>query len=196
MKSLSAALECYGLDACARSDMTDQIETPTLPPLPSMERLRELMSDAARTGRDDVIPALLSAGVEIDGHDVKGHNALILASYNGQASTTALLLAVGAAVDSPDGGRGNTALMGVAFKGHHAIAAMLIDAGADVNRRNWSGQTALMNAALFNHATIVDMLLAAGADATIADDIGNTASSVAEAQDNQAMITRLSGRLV
>ena len=173
--------------------MTDQIETTDLPPLPSTERLRELMSDAARTGRDDIIPALLSAGVGINGHDAKGHTALILASYNGQASTTALLLSEGAAVDGADGGRGNTALMGVAFKGYHAIAAMLIDAGADVDRRNWSGQTALMNAALFNHVVIVDMLLAAGADATVADDIGNSAFSVAAAQDNRAMITRLSG---
>ncbi|MGI4879469.1 MAG: ankyrin repeat domain-containing protein [Janthinobacterium lividum] len=172
--------------------MTDQIETPTLPPLPSVERLRELMSDAARTGRNDVIPALLSACVEIDGHDAKGHTALILASYNGQASTTALLLAEGAAVDGAEGVRGNTALMGVAFKGHNTIASMLIDAGADVNRRNWSGQTALMNAALFNHVVIVDMLLAAGADATVTDDIGNSAFSVSAAQDNQAMILRLS----
>lgn len=53
-----------------------------------------------------------------------------------------------------------------------------------------------MNAALFNHVVIVDMLLAAGADATLADDIGNSAFSVAAAQDNQPMITRLSGSLV
>lgn len=162
-----------------------------LPPLPSPERLRELWFDAARMGRDDVIPALLRAGVGIDEVDAKGYSALVLASYNGQVAATALLLAEGAAVDGARDARGNTALMGVAFKGYDAIARMLIDAGADVNRRNGAGQTALMTAALFGQTAIVEMLLAAGADAGVVDDAGNSARTVAVMQGNQAMVDAL-----
>ena len=42
------------------------IDARDLPPLPPMERLVELMFDAARTGRDEMIPALLQAGVDVD----------------------------------------------------------------------------------------------------------------------------------
>ena len=165
----------------------------TLPPLPSPERLQELLFDAARIGRDDVIPALLHAGADLEARDPRGYTALILAAYNGQAETTRLLLAEGAAVDAADGGRGNTALMGVAFKGHAEIAQVLIEAGADANLRNDAGQTALMIAALFNQIAIVDLLLAAGADPAAADAIGNSAASVAAAQGNHAMVERLAG---
>lgn len=162
-----------------------------LPPLPSMERLRELWFDAARTGCDDVIPALLSAGVGIDIRDVRGRSALVLASYGNRASTTALLIDQGASIDDMGDERGNTALMGVAFKGFAPIARMLIDAGAQVDRRNGAGQTALMMAALFDKTAIVDMLVDAGADIRAADAVGNTARTLASSQGNAAMADHL-----
>lgn len=158
--------------------------------LPPMERLVELWFDAARMGRDDVIPALLAAGVDIAVTDAKGYTALVLASYNGQQSTTALLLKHGAAVDGAQDAQGNTALMGVCFKGYVPIARLLIDAGADVNRRNSVGQTALMMAALFNQGAIIDLLLAAGADASITDAAGNTVKTLAIAQGNTELAER------
>ena len=164
-----------------------------MPPLPSPERLQQLFFDAARMGRDDVIPALLQAGVDIGARDPRGYTALILASYNGQATTTDLLLAAGAEVDAADAARGNTALHGVAFKGHAGIAQALIDAGAAVDLPNLAGQTALMMAALFDQVAIVDMLLGAGADRAATDAAGNSASSVAQAQGNAAMAARVSG---
>jgi hypothetical protein len=165
--------------------------TDELPPLPPMERLIALMFDACREGRDDVVPALLRAGVDIETTDARGYTPLVIASYNGQESTTALLLAEGARPDGPPGATGNSALMGVAFKGHEAIARRLVEAGADVNRRNGVGQTALMTAAMFGQAGIVDLLLAAGADAAVRDDAGNSARSVAAAQGNATMAERL-----
>ncbi|WP_346731935.1 ankyrin repeat domain-containing protein [Sphingomonas sp. GC_Shp_2] len=170
-----------------RTAMTD---APAPPPLPSPERLRELMFDAARMGRDDVIPALLHAGVPIEIRDGRGHTPLVLASYNGHADTTALLLDRGAAVDGDADHRGNTALMGVAFKGHLAIAALLIARGADVNRRNAAGQTALMLAGLFDRSAIIDLLLENGADAAMIDGDGNTVRSLALAQGNEALAKR------
>ncbi len=165
--------------------------THSLPPLPSMERLQELWFEAARVGRDDMIPALLKAGVNIECRDARGHSALVLASYNDRPSTTALLLLHGAAVDGAGDERGNTALMGVCFKGYQPIARLLLDAGAEVDRRNGVGQTALMMAALFGKTDIVDLLIAAGADVGAVDAAGNSAASVAQAQGNAAMVERL-----
>ena len=157
-------------------------------PLPSRERIQELLVDAARIGRDDVVPALLQAGADIEGRDSRGYTALILASYNGHESTTRLLLDHGAAVDAPDAARGNTALHGVAFKGFDAIARTLIAADADVDARNFAGQTALMMATLFGHSAIFDMLIAAGADPDAVDAAGNSAASVAAAQGNAGLL--------
>ena len=95
--------------------MTDVRE---LPPLPPIERLVELMFDAARMGRDEMIPALLQAGVDIEVTDARGYTPLVLASYNAQESTTRLLLDAGARVDGDPASTANTALMGVCFKGY------------------------------------------------------------------------------
>lgn len=161
-------------------------------PLPPLERLKELLFDAARLGRSDVIPALLQAGVPVDTRDSKGHTPLILASYHGHQAATDLLIRCGAEVDSPDDERGNTALMGVTFKGHDALAGRLLRAGADPNKTNVAGQTALMMAAMFGRTTIVDRLLAAGADPLAVDVAGNSAWSVAHGQGNDAIVQRLS----
>lgn len=167
-----------------------------IPPLPSPARIQQLLFDAARLGRVDVLPALLSAGADIDDRDAKGHTALILASYNGQARAVDLLLAQGATVDLPDEARGNTALMGVAFKGYGAIADRLIRAGASAHATNSAGQTALMMAAMFGHGGIVDRLLAAGADPLAVDMAGNSACSVARGQGNVTMVQRLMREVV
>lgn len=163
------------------------------PPLPSAARLQELLFDAARMGRDDMIVPLLQAGAELEARDPRGFTALILASYNGHDAATAELIAAGADIDTPDEARGNTALMGVAFKGFTEIARRLIRAGAEIDRRNNAGQTALMMAALFGKAEIVAMLLEAGADADLVDVAGNSAPSVAAIQGNAAMLEQLRG---
>jgi ankyrin repeat protein len=156
-------------------------------PLPSPARLQELLYDAARIGRADMIPALVSAGVDLEAHDPKGHTALILASYHGSLETTQALLVAGAQVDAPDLGRGNTALMGVAFKGFDPIARLLLAAGAEPNRLNRAGQTALMMAAMFSHTGIVEDLIEAGANIDCTDAGGNSARSLACTQNNDAM---------
>jgi ankyrin repeat protein len=160
-------------------------------PLPSPERVQELLFDAARLGRTDVIPALLHAGADLTARDPRGYTALILASYNGHAEATRLLLEHGAGVDHPDTGRGNTALMGVAFKGYQDISEILLAAGADPNALNKAGQSALMMAALFGHVEIVKRLLALRADPHLKDAAGNSATSVAEMQGNSAVLEAL-----
>jgi len=169
-------------------------DNPALPPLPSPERTQTLLFDAARLGRTDVIPALLQAGADLEAADAKGHTPLILASYHGHRAATALLLDYGAGVDRPDATRGNTALMGVAFKGYVDTARLLLDAGADPNVTNRAGQTPLMMAALFGHGEIAELLTDRGADLLAEDVAGNTAVSVAAAQNNDAMVRQILGR--
>jgi len=171
-----------------------EAEATAPPPLPSPERLQELLFDACRLGRDDMVSALLQAGASRETEDARGFTPLVLASYNGQESTTALLLGLGAAVDGHAYAKGSSALMGVAFKGHAPIARLLLDAGADPNRRNRGGQTALMMAALFGQQTIVDMLLAAGADPSARDDTGQSAADIASAQGNDELADALAQR--
>jgi ankyrin repeat protein len=178
----------------AKSWPGSQSPDAAVPPLPSAERLQELLFDAARIGRDDVIPALIQAGAAIEGQDSRGHTPLIIASYNGRHATTRLLLSLGAQPDGLVQAQGNSALMGVAFKGHVSIARLLLDAGANPNRVNGVGQTALMMAALSDQRAIIDLLLTAGADSERRDAAGNTATSVAEAQGNQALAAFFAAR--
>jgi ankyrin repeat protein len=151
--------------------------------------------DAARLGRLDVIPALHQAGADISAVDAKGYTPLILASYNGHEAAAVLLLEHGALVDQPDGNRGNTALMGVAFKGYLPIAERLLEAGADAEATNRAGQTALMMAALFGHGDIADRLIERGADPRRQDAAGNSALSNAQAQNNEEMVAKLTAPL-
>jgi DNA gyrase subunit B len=105
-----------------------------------------------------------------------------------------IMTAAGADACKPDGSQGNTAQMGVAFKGNDAIAARLLTAGCDVNARNKAGQTALMMAALFGRSAQVAMLVKAGADPALADASGRTAKAVAQGQGNDAMVKQLDAR--
>ncbi|MBB3172318.1 hypothetical protein FHR90_000124 [Endobacter medicaginis] len=167
--------------------MTDPVPATSLPP---MERMVEMMFDAARQGREDVIDALLRAGVDIEVLDSRGFSPLIIASYNDQPGATRLLLDRGACPDGPAEFAGNTALMGVAFKGYLPIAELLIARGADVNHRNGAGQTALMTAAMFGRDDIIELFLAHGGDPSIADHAGNTAKSLAAMQNNVELVER------
>ena len=168
--------------------------TPALDALPTPERRQQLLFDAARLGRTDMIAPLVKAGVDLNATDARGFTPLILAAYNGQAETLDALIAAGADACKPDGSQGNTAQMGVAFKGNDAIAARLLTAGCDVNARNKAGQTALMMAALFGRSAQVAMLVKAGADPALADASGRTAKAVAQGQGNDAMVKQLDAR--
>jgi ankyrin repeat protein len=64
--------------------------------------------------------------------DTKGFTPLILAVYNNHPHVVEHLLGNGAMLEAGDTA-GNTALMGVCFKGYKDLAKMLIDAGVEVD---------------------------------------------------------------
>ena len=132
---------------------------------------------------------MIKDGVPVDLRDSHGYTALILAAYDEQPAAVDLLLARHADPCAADL-KGNTALMGVAFKGELAIAQKLVGL-CDVNTRNREGQTAVMMAALFGHTDIVRLLAERGADLRLKDASGNTAESLARQQGNAAMLALL-----
>lgn len=167
---------------------------PAAEALPPPERRQELLFDAAKLGRIDLIPALVTAGADVNAYNERGFTPLILAAYNGQAAAVEALIAAGADPCKPDATQGNTAQMGVAFKGDDALSARLLKEKCDVNARNNAGQTALMMASLFARAKQIELLLAAGASADILDTSGRSAQSVARSQGSAAVVERLEDR--
>jgi ankyrin repeat protein len=160
--------------------------------LPSPARRQELLFEAAKLGRADLIPVLVRNGADVNGYESRGFTPLILAAYNGQADAVEALIKAGANACKPDLTQGNTAQMGVAFKGDDRIAARLLKEKCDVNARNKAGQTALMMASLFGRTAQIDMLLKAGADKTLLDNSGRSAAGVAAAQGNAPVAQKLS----
>jgi len=163
--------------------------------LPPPERRQALLFEAATLGRTDLIALLVANGADVNAYEVRGFTPLILAAYNGQADTVEALLAAGADPCKPDLGQGNTAQMGVAFKGDDRIAARLLKEKCDVNARNTAGQTALMMASLFGRTAQIAMLLNNGADPGILDASGRSAASVARAQGNATLAADLEARV-
>jgi ankyrin repeat protein len=164
------------------------VQTATLPP---PERRQELLFEAAKLGRTDLIPLLVENGADVNAYEARGFTPLILAAYNGQADAVEALLKAGADPCKADLTQGNTAQMGVAFKGDDRIAARLLQEKCDVNARNRAGQTALMMASLFGRTAQIEMLLRGGADPAILDTAGRSAALVAEVQGNNAASTQL-----
>jgi ankyrin repeat protein len=152
---------------------------------PPPDHYRALYFDAAREGRADLLAGLIKSGIAVDVRDSRGYTALILAAYDDHLAAVDLLLEKGADPCAADL-KGNTALMGVAFKNELDVAERLV-ARCDVNMRNHEGQTAVMMAALFGHADIVRLLAKHGADLSLTDASGNSAGGLARQQGNTAM---------
>ena len=82
-------------------------------------------------------PQLLNAAND------RGFTPLIMATYLDQINIVKELLEKGADVNRQDAA-GNTALMGVCFKGNAEIADLLIQGGATINLQNANQSTALI----------------------------------------------------
>ncbi|MEQ9443086.1 MAG: ankyrin repeat domain-containing protein [Cyclobacteriaceae bacterium] len=140
-----------------------------------------------RNGELENIKQLVTADPGLlEARDARGFPPLVLASYHEQYDTTKYLLEAGADVNVQDAA-GNTALMGICFKGYPTIAALLLEHGADVNKQNANGATALIYTATFGQNEIARMLLDHGADKTLQDQRGNTATDHAKMQGAPGM---------
>lgn len=134
--------------------------------------------DSARRGDTSLLESMLQAGLPVNLSDEKGNSLLMLAAYNGNPETVAMLLHYKADTERRNN-HGQTALGGVAFKGNLAIAKLLVEAGADVDADNGGGKTPLMFAAMFGHRESVQFLIEAGADQNSQTILGLSVTKVA-----------------
>jgi ankyrin repeat protein len=161
-----------------------------------METLQTDFFDACRRGDKETVERLYEVYPNIiHTEDVRGFTPLIIAVYNNQVEVADFLLIKGAKAETQDQNAGNTALMGVCFKGYKELAEKLIEAGADINQRNNQGATALTFAATFGHLEIAKMLLEKGADVHAKDVRGKSSLDHAIIQENEKMIELLQSYL-
>ncbi|MCL1123971.1 ankyrin repeat domain-containing protein [Shewanella surugensis] len=95
---------------------------------------------AARLGDNEIINRFLDAGFPINQSNEQSYTALMVAAYNGQYETTALLLQRGANACLQDK-RGNTAIMGALIKAEVRITRLLYNQSCDESLTNKSGLT-------------------------------------------------------
>ncbi|MBN3851227.1 ankyrin repeat domain-containing protein [Paraburkholderia sp. Ac-20342] len=179
--------------ACVAVAMAGCASTPvaaTTGAHPELRRYDEEWFDAARIGRVDILQTLVAAGYPIDATTHEGYTAVILAAYRHQPEALEYLLRTGANACTGDQ-HGNTALMGVLFKGDTALARRLIQTHCPIDQTNNAGETALAFAALFGRVDLVPQLVAHGANLEHADELGRTALQIAVQQGNATTIAAL-----
>jgi len=152
---------------------------------------KALFFNAIRNGDIATVKDQIAANKKyIELTDERGSTPLILASYYNQVQLVNFLIEKGVLIDGQDGS-GNTALMGVCFKGFKETAVSLIKAGANVNQKNAMGGTCLIYAVTFGHVEIAKILLENGADKTLKDARGSTALDHAKKQESDKLIALL-----
>jgi uncharacterized protein len=122
------------------------------------------LSLACSNGNGAMVELLLLAGADPNAALPGGETPLMTASRVGSLPSVKALLARGAAVESKDDRRGQTALMWAAAEGHAKVVEMLIEVGADLHHRLPSGFTPLLFAIREGRTDVVRVLLKAGAD--------------------------------
>ena len=135
--------------------------------------------------RDTVsIIALIQKGVDVNGKDMNGSSALLVAARWGDINIVKLLLDNGATADEPRSPKGRTPLMvACTFYSGATVCGMLIKKGADVNAKSKESETPLMLAAQSAKLNVVELLLAQGANAKMKNDRGETALDYAVKSD-------------
>jgi len=121
------------------------------------EELQLFALDFARMGKTEDLKAMLEAKMPVNLCDHKGNTLIMLASYNGNAQTTQMLVDRGANVDQKND-RGQTPLAGVCFKGYLDIVKILVKGGANIYENNGMGTTPIMFASMFGNYEIVKYL--------------------------------------
>lgn len=138
--------------------------------------------EAARKNDTEALSAFIAQGM-INATDSRGSSPLIIAGYYNNVESVRLLLRQGADMEIKDN-MGNTALMGVCFKGYTAIVEALCAHSAIVDNENGNGATALIFAATFGHNEIIRILLQYKARPHHRDRFGKNAVDYALVQEN------------
>lgn len=113
--------------------------------------------DAAFTGNEDEVSALLRRGASVNATGKDGGTPLHNASKYGHDKVVGMLIALGADVDAADAD-GCTPLHRASNWGHDGVVRLLINAGADIAPANDDGRTPLDLAKLKNKHMVAKLL--------------------------------------
>src|ERR1700728_1214508 len=142
---------------------------------PTPDALAAALQAAVRTGNLTEVKRLVLAGADVNARDAMGSTPLLDASWAGDPSVVAFLLAHGAEVNVRHAQAGATPLQYAVLTGRAAIVKLLLVAGARVDLPYRNGQTALHVAASRGNVEVVQLLIGAHASLAALDSDGNTA---------------------
>ena len=145
---------------------------------------------AASWGHFEVVKTLLKCkDITVDKTDANGFSALYTAANKNKPDVVACLLAAGAKVNLACGEQRCTPLMTASLNGYVAIVKMLL-AHKDIarNKTDVNERSALFWAAVDNKPEAVACLLEARASMTIADESGDTATTIAILKKHAAVL--------
>ncbi|TIP25052.1 MAG: ankyrin repeat domain-containing protein [Mesorhizobium sp.] len=133
------------------------------------------LHDAAQSGDETALKALLDGGAAIDEKNPTGETALVVACLASRPEAVAFLIKRGADVVARNN-RGMTALHGASYAGcAECVRQLLVAGAAPSDAENRFKTTPFIVAAEENHPDILAMLLAAGADSEETERHGFTA---------------------
>mmetsp|Transcript_12492 Transcript_12492/g.26432 ORF Transcript_12492/g.26432 Transcript_12492/m.26432 type:complete len:342 (-) Transcript_12492:15-1040(-) len=136
----------------------------------------EQLLDAAFTGNEEQVSALLRKGANVNAIGIDGGTPLHNASKYGHDKVVGMLIALGGNVDAVDDD-GCTPLHRASNWGHDRVVRLLINAGADIAPVNGDGRTPLDLAKLKNKVMVEKLLT----DVLALEQPGRTAPSAAAA---------------
>lgn len=120
--------------------------------------LRSVLHLAAQYNLPDILTALLSTGMEVDGRDIASRTPLHYASSQGHLEVCRILLQHRADINASDKGLG-TPLYYAARMGHVEVVKLLLATShIDVNSQTISGNTPLMSALRYGRDTYKPLL--------------------------------------
>jgi len=113
---------------------------------------------------------------------------LMKASKEGHADTVALLLDMGAQIESKDPESSSTPLILASSLGRKEVVHLLLSKPIDINATNKNRASALMSACANGHRDIAELLLRANADCSLVDQFGRTALVIASQQNHKNVV--------
>jgi ankyrin repeat protein len=142
------------------------------------------MHASASNPNPEVISLLIKAGADVNGTDIVGMSALLMAAMNNaNPEVVKRLLQAGADPNAMDKRELTPLLTAAWFNGNPKVASVFIEGGARIDeRRRFTGMTPLMHAARYGrNPDVVIALLDHGADASLKDRHGKSALTYAQA---------------
>jgi len=145
---------------------------------------------AVFNGHDEIVNLLIKYKANVHARDLHENTPLHWCADAGQMTSAKSLVENSAEIDARNKS-GLTPLFMAVSSRHLGVVLLLLDSGANFDAVTGDGSTALHKAASMGYTEIVRALLFQGADASIKDGAGYTAYSLAEKNNQQAVMSIL-----